>query len=165
MPTAAQGEHECHCISRARFIDVFIAQTIIRRDRRRTCVSLRARIHTSVAALLISAYGIWMLTDALKTHYWATDAIGAALLGTAGGTVTSQRWSRFLVYAFAAVSTLRWLWIVGGQITSGLLIPYLKEMPLLKTVLVSIPAGAMFVLTGYCCYVASRHLGTPEEQV
>jgi hypothetical protein len=144
-----------------RFIDISIAQSIARS----TCVSFRARIHTSIAVVLLSAYGVWMLADAVKTRYWATGAIGAALLVAAGGAVTSRGWSRFLVYAFATGLTLRWLWIVGGQITGGFLIPYLRDMPLLETVLVFIPAGAMFVMTGYCCHVASRYFGTRDDQV
>jgi hypothetical protein len=132
---------------------------IVRRTRGSACVSFRARLHTSIAAALLGSYGVWMLTDAVKTHYWATGVIGAALLLAAGGAVTSQRWSRFLVYAFAAVLTLRWLWIVGGQVTSGFLIPYLRDMPPLRAVLVFVPAAVMFLLAGYCCYVAHRYVG------
>jgi hypothetical protein len=122
-------------------------------------LSFRARLHTSICAALLSAYGIWMLTDALKTHYWVTGAIATALLLAAVGAVASQRWSRFLVYAFAAVVASRWLWVVGDQIKSGFLIPYLSDMPPLKAVLVFVPAAVMFLLTGYCCYVAHRYVG------
>jgi|ERR1700722_11673850 len=106
-----------------------------------------------------------MLFGAVETHSWYMGVIGAALLLAVGGAVTRQRWAKFLVYAFAAILTFQWLRIVGGQITSGLLIPYLREMSLRNAVLTFIPAGLMFVLTGYCCYVASRYFGNREDHV
>jgi hypothetical protein len=122
-------------------------------------VSFRARVHTTIAAALLGAYGIWMLAGAVKTYSWPMGAIGAALVLAAVGAVTSWPWSRFLVYAFAAVVTFQWLRFVGPEITSGFLIPYLRGMPLLKAVLVFVPAAIIFLLTGYCCYVAHRYVG------
>ena len=81
------------------------------------------------------------------------------LLVAAVGTVASRRWSRFLVYAFSALVTLQWLWIVGNQIKGGFLIPYLRGIPPLEAVLVFVPAVVMFLLIGYCCYVAHRYVG------
>jgi hypothetical protein len=104
-----------------------------------------------------------MLFGAVETRSWYMGVIGCVLLLAVGGAITRQRWSRFLVYAFATILTLQFLWIVGGQITSGYLIPYLRDMPLLKAVLVFIPAGVMFLLTGYCCYVASRYFGNRDK--
>jgi hypothetical protein len=106
-----------------------------------------------------------MLLGALETHSWYMGTIGTALLLAVGGAVTSQRWSRLLVYAFATILAFQWLWIVGGQITSGFLIPYLRDMPALKAVLVFVPAGVMFLLTAYCCYVAHRYFGNRDGHV
>jgi hypothetical protein len=128
-------------------------------------VLLIPKIHIASAVALLGAYGVWMLFGAVETHSWYMGVLGAVLLFAAGGAVTRQRWARFLVYAFATVFTFQWLRIVGGEITSGFLIPYLKDMPLLQAVLVFIPAGVMFVLTGYCCYVASRYFGNRDDQV
>jgi hypothetical protein len=128
-------------------------------------VSLRARVHTSTAAALLGAYGIWILTWALPTRYWSLVAIGVALLVAAAGAIMSQPWSRFLVYAFAILLTLRWLWIVGGQVADGFLVNYLRGMPPLRAVLTFVPAAIMFMLTGYCCYVAHRYVGNRDGHV
>jgi hypothetical protein len=86
-------------------------------------VLLNPKIHIASAAALLGAYGVWMLFGAVETHSWYMGVLGAVLLLAVGGAVTRQRWARFLVYAFATILTFQWLWIVGGQITSGFLIP------------------------------------------
>jgi hypothetical protein len=84
----------------------------------------------------------------------------AALLSAAVlGAVRSQRWSRFLVYGFAAILIVQWLRFVVPEFTSGFLLTHLSGMPPLHAILVFVPAGFAFLLTGYCCYVASRYFG------
>jgi len=50
-----------------------------------------------------------MMLRAVEANSWASGAFGAVPLFAAGGTVTSQRWSKPLIYAFSVAFALQWL--------------------------------------------------------
>jgi hypothetical protein len=122
-------------------------------------MSLRARVHIWAVAVLLGGYGLWKIVDAVETGVWPSGLGAAIPLAAAAAAATSRRWSRFLIYAFAVLLIGEWLWVVGYGIRSGFLGPYLRNMPPLKAVLVFVPACVMFLLTGYCVYVAYKYIG------
>ena len=71
---------------------------------------------------------------------------------------TGRRWSGYLIYALAALFALEWAWIVVGTYRSGFLGNYLRSVSALQAVLAFVPAGGMFLLAAYCCYVAHKHV-------
>lgn len=120
--------------------------------------ALRSRLHVAVAALLLAGYGGWVVVHAMKTGTWLSSVAGIALLAAAIGAATGRRWSGYLIYALAALLAIEWVWVVVGTYRSGFLGSYLRSIPALQAVLSFVPAGGMFLLAGYCCYVAHKHV-------
>ncbi len=120
--------------------------------------AVRSHLHVSVAALLLAGYGGWVVVHAIKAGAWPSSVAGIALLAAAIGAATGGRWSGYLIYALAALLAIEWVWVVVGTYRSGFLGSYLRSVPALQAVLSFVPAGGMFLLAGYCCYVAHTHV-------
>lgn len=120
--------------------------------------ALRSRLHVAVAALLLAGYGGWVVVHATKAGIWSSSVAGVVLLAAAIGAATGRRWSGYLIYALTALLAIEWVWVVVGTYRSGFLGSYLRSIPALQAVLSFVPAGGMFLLAGYCCYVAHKHV-------
>jgi hypothetical protein len=117
-----------------------------------------SRLHVAVAVLLLGGYGVWVVVNAVKAGAWLSSVAGVALLAAAMGAATGRRWSGYLIYTLAALFAIEWVWVVGGTYRSGFLGNYLRSIPALQAVLSFVPAAGMFLLAGYCCYVAHKHV-------
>jgi hypothetical protein len=127
--------------------------------------SLRSRLHTWALAILLTAAGLSVLIWGLRVSSWFYDCIGAIVLVAAAGAITSHRWAALLIYTFAALFALDWLWAFGVEYRSGFLSQYLRGLPPLQGVLSFLPALAMFSLIGYCCYIAGRYVGKGARHI
>lgn len=119
---------------------------------------MRSHLHVAFAALLLAGYGGWVVVQAMKAGTWLSSVAGIALLAAAIGTATGRGWSGYLIYALSALLAIEWVWVVVGTYRSGFLGSYLRSIPALQVVLSFVPAGGMFLLAGYCCYVAHKHV-------
>jgi hypothetical protein len=120
--------------------------------------AVRSRLHVAVAVLLLGSYGAWVVVNAVKAGAWPSSVVGIVLLAAAVGAATGRRWSGYLIYALAALFAIEWVWIVVGTYRRGFLGNYLRSIPALQAVLSFVPAGGMFLLAGYCCYVAHKYV-------
>jgi len=107
---------------------------------------------------MLGAYGVWMALGAYKTQSIYMGIVACLLFVAAVGTRALQRWSSFLMYAFAGVLTFQWLRVVGTEVLSGVFTSRIRGVPPVQVILMFVPAIIMFALTGYCCYVAQRYV-------
>ena len=125
----------------------------------------RSKIHVSALVLLLVLQGVWIALAAARGAAPIYYLLGALVLAAAAGAALSQRWSRFLIYALAAAYAAQWLWVVLWGLLRGSLIEYLRSIPVLKGVLSFVPAAALFLVIGYCCYVAHTYIGRREGPI
>ena len=116
--------------------------------------ALRVRIQRYIVSATLFAYAVWLWRQPGS----AAQATVAIIAG--GGVAANLRWSRFVVYALAAILAGEWFWILYRETKSGFLARHLSPMQPLEVVLAFAPGVLMFVLLGYCCYVAHRYVAT-----
>jgi hypothetical protein len=121
-------------------------------------MTARSRLHIAVAVALLAGYGGWVVVHAVKAGTWPSSVAGIPLLAAAIGAAAGRRWSGYLIYVLAALFAIEWVWVVVGSYRSGFLGSYLRSIPALQAVLSFAPAGAMFLMAGYCCYVAHKYV-------
>jgi hypothetical protein len=122
-------------------------------------------MHIWALAALLTMEGSLILAAAAKGAGLFYYLMSAAFLSAAVGAVLLRVWARYLVFALTAAFAISWLTPVVESLVNGSLAQHLRSVPRPQAVLSFVPAMGLFLVLGYCCYVAHAYIGTRERHI
>jgi hypothetical protein len=107
-----------------------------------------------LAALVIGAYGAWVLWQGIELKHWQSDLFGVASIAASLGMLARQPWSRILVYLVVAFFCVSWVAVVIEAVNMGVW----EKYDALRIFLSLVPGIGMIVVALGCAFVAGRFL-------
>lgn len=105
-------------------------------------------------ALVIGAYGSWVLWQGIEARHWQSDLFGVASIAASLGMLARQPWSRFLVYLVVAFFCVSWVAAVIDAVNAGAW----EKYDALRIFLSLVPGLGMVAVALGCAFVAGRFL-------
>jgi hypothetical protein len=106
------------------------------------------------AALVIGAYGSWVLWQGIEVRHWQSDLFGVASIAASLGMLARQPWSRFLVYLVVAFFCVSWVAAIIDAVNAGAW----EKFDALRIFLSLVPGLGMVLVALVCAFVAARFL-------
>jgi hypothetical protein len=111
------------------------------------------------AALVIGAYGSWVLWQVIDARHWQSDLFGVASIAASLGMVARRTWSRFLVYLVVAFFCFSWVAVNIDSANAGAW----EKCNALQIFLSLVPGLGMVLVALACAFVAARFLRPTSE--
>ena len=105
-----------------------------------------------VAALVIGAYGSWVLWQGIEARHWQSDLFGVVSVTASLGMLARQPWSRFLVYLVVAFFCAAWVAGVIDAVNAGAW----EKYDALRILLSLLPGLGMVLVALACAFITAR---------
>jgi hypothetical protein len=106
------------------------------------------------AALVIGAYGAWVLWQAMEARHWQSELFGVTSIAASLGMLARQSWSRFLVYLVVAFICVAWVAGIIDGVNAGAW----EKYDALQVLLSLAPGLGMVLVALACAFIAARYV-------
>jgi hypothetical protein len=112
------------------------------------------------AALVVGAYGAWVLWQGIEARHWQSDLFGVVSISASLGMLARKSWSRFLVYLVVAFYCVSWIAAVIDAVNAGAW----EKYDGLRIFLSLVPGLGMVLVALACAFIAARFVRPPSMQ-
>jgi hypothetical protein len=106
------------------------------------------------AALVIGAYGAWVLWKGIGARHWQSDLIGVVSIAASLGMLARKPWSRFLVYLLVGFFCVAWIAGIFDAVNAGAW----QKYDALQVFLSLMPGLGMVLVALACAFIAARYV-------